>query len=54
MDPRLDLIRHYRRLRQYGLNKLHSGNASVRSRDDYQVTPTGACADILEADAPVR
>jgi len=54
MDPRLDLIRHYRWLRQYGLNDSHSGNASVRSGGDYWVTPTGACADTLEADALVR
>ena len=54
MDPRLDLIRHYRWLRQYGLNDSHSGNASVRCGEDYWVTPTGACADTLEADALVR
>ncbi len=50
MDPRLDLIRHYRWLRQYGLNDSHSGNLSVRCGDDYWITPTGACADTLEAD----
>ncbi|MGD2073913.1 MAG: class II aldolase/adducin family protein [Gammaproteobacteria bacterium] len=54
MDPRLDLIRHYRWLRQYGLNDSHSGNVSVRSGDDYWISPTGACADTLEADALVR
>ncbi len=54
MDPRLDLIRHYRWLRRYGLNDSHSGNASVRNGDQYWVTPTGACADTLEADALVR
>ena len=54
MDPRLDLIRHYRWLRQYGLNDSHSGNASVRCGEDYWVTPTGACADTLEADALIR
>lgn len=54
MDPRLDLIRHYRWLRQYGLNDSHSGNLSVRCNDDYWITPTGACADTLEADALVR
>jgi len=54
MDPRLDLIRHYHWLRQYGLNDSHSGNASVRCGDDYWVTPTGACADTLEADALLR
>lgn len=54
MDPRLDLIRHYHWLRQYGLNDSHSGNASVRSNSDFWVTPSGACADTLEADALLR
>jgi L-fuculose-phosphate aldolase len=49
MDPRLDLIRHYRWLRQYGLNDSHSGNISVRCGDHYWITPTGACADTLES-----
>ena len=47
MDPRADLVRHYRWLRQYGLNDSHSGNASVRGADAVWVTPTGACADTL-------
>ena len=54
MDPRLELIRHYRWLRQYGLNDSHSGNLSVRCRNDYWITPSGAGADTLEADALVR
>ena len=49
MDLLQDLIRHYRWLRQYGYNDSHSGNASVRDRDQFWVTPTGACADLLEA-----
>lgn len=49
MDPREDLIRHYRWLRQYGINDSHSGNASVRDGDRVWVTPTGACADTLAA-----
>jgi L-fuculose-phosphate aldolase len=53
MDPRLDLIRHYRWLRRYGLNDSHSGNLSVRCDTDYWITPTGAGADTLEADALV-
>jgi L-fuculose-phosphate aldolase len=48
VDPRADLVRHYRWLRQYGLNDSHSGNASVRVGDTVWVTPTGACADTLE------
>jgi L-fuculose-phosphate aldolase len=47
MDPRADLVRHYRWLRQYGLNDSHSGNASVRVGDTIWMTPTGACADTL-------
>lgn len=54
MDPREDLIRHYRWLRQYGLNDSHSGNASVRDGDIIWVTPTGACADTLEPSSLVR
>jgi L-fuculose-phosphate aldolase len=54
MDPRLDLTRHYRWLRQYGLNDSHSGNLSVRCDTDYWITPTGACADTLEPDDLLR
>ncbi|MCW9013691.1 MAG: class II aldolase/adducin family protein [Gammaproteobacteria bacterium] len=49
MDIKQDLIRHYHWLRQYGYNDSHSGNASVRDGDQFWVTPTGACADLLEA-----
>ena len=49
MNLQQDLVRHYHWLRQYGYNDSHSGNASVRDRDRYWVTPTGACADLLEA-----
>lgn len=48
MDIQQDLVRHYRWLRQYGYNDSHSGNASVRDQDQFWVTPTGACADLLE------
>lgn len=48
IDPREDLIRHYRWLRQFGYNDSHSGNASVRDGDTVWVTPSGACADLLE------
>jgi len=44
-----DLIRYYRWLRQFGCNDSHSGNASVRDANRFWVTPTGACAEILEA-----
>ncbi len=54
MDPRLDLIRHYRWLRRYGLNDSHSGNISSRIGDAYWISPTGACADTLEADQLIR
>jgi len=54
MDPRLDLIRHYRWLRRYGLNDSHSGNISLRSADAYWISPSGACADTLEAEQLLR
>jgi len=54
MDPRNDLIRHYRWLRQYGNNDSHSGNASARVDGDLWITPTGACADLLEAADLIR
>lgn len=47
LDPRDDLVRHYRWLRHYGINDSHSGNASVRVGSDVWITPTGACADTL-------
>jgi L-fuculose-phosphate aldolase len=50
VDKRTDLVRHYRWLRQYGLNDSHSGNASVRDGPTVWVTPTGACADLLAED----
>lgn len=49
MNAREDLIRHYRWLRRYGLNDSHSGNASVREGRNVWITPSGACADTLEA-----
>ena len=54
MDPREDLVRHYQWLRQHGNNDSHSGNASVRVDDDFWVTPSGACADLLNADQLIR
>ena len=54
MDPREDLVQHYQWLRQYGCNDSHSGNASVRVDNDFWVTPSGACADLLGADQLVR
>lgn len=50
MHLKQELIQHYRWLRQYGYNDSHSGNASVRDGDTIWVTPTGACADTLQAD----
>jgi len=44
-----DLVRHYAWLRKYGYNDSHSGNASLRDGDTIWVTPTGACADTLQA-----
>lgn len=48
MELREDLVRHYRWLRQYGINDSHSGNMSVRDGERIWITPTGACADTLE------
>ncbi len=50
MDCKHDLLRHYQWLRRYGYNDSHSGNVSVRDGDTIWVTPTGACADTLQAD----
>jgi L-fuculose-phosphate aldolase len=47
MSKRRDLLRHYQWLRRYGYNDSHSGNISVRTKDGFLVTPTGACADTL-------
>jgi len=49
MNIKDDLVRHYRWLRQYGLNDSHSGNASVRDGDSIWITPTGCCADTLSS-----
>lgn len=54
MDPRDDLVRHYRWLRQYGCNDSHSGNASVLENGHFWVTPTGACADLLASSDLIR
>ncbi|HEY9050448.1 MAG TPA: class II aldolase/adducin family protein [Gammaproteobacteria bacterium] len=50
MNLKQDLIQYYHWLRQYGYNDSHSGNASVRDQDTIWVTPTGSCADTLQAD----
>ena len=43
------LVRYFRWLRQYGLNDSHSGNASLRQGQSVWITPTGCCADLLDA-----
>jgi L-fuculose-phosphate aldolase len=48
-DAREALVCYYRWLRRYGYNDSHSGNASVRAGDTVWVTPSGACADTLQA-----
>ena len=50
MSQKEELVRHYSWLRSYGYNDSHSGNASLRDDDIIWVTPTGACADTLQAD----
>ena len=44
-----ELVCYYSWLRKYGCNDSHSGNASVRDQDTIWVTPSGACADTLQA-----
>ncbi len=44
-----DLVRHFRWLRQYGLNDSHSGNGSVRHGDTVWITPADCCADTLSS-----
>jgi L-fuculose-phosphate aldolase len=50
MEEKQNLVQHYRWLRQYGINDAHSGNASVKTNETVWITPTGACADTLQAD----
>ena len=49
-----ELVQHYRWLRQHGCNDSHSGNASFRWHDEVWVTPTGCCADTLQAEDLIR
>ena len=50
MTEKEQLAFYYRLLRQHGLNDSHSGNGSIRVKDNYLVTKTGACADTIQAD----
>ncbi len=43
------LIRYFRWLRHYGYNDSHSGNASIRCGNTIWITPTGCCADTVDA-----
>lgn len=43
------LVEYYSWLRKFGYNDSHSGNASFRDRDTVWITPSGACADTLQA-----
>jgi len=54
MDIKQDLVRHYHWLRQYGYNDSHSGNASCRDGEKFWVTPSGCCADTLQADQLIQ
>lgn len=49
-DPRADLVRYYRLLRQHGNNDSHSGNGSVRDGNRIWVTPTGASGDTVDVE----
>ncbi len=50
MSQKDELVRYYSRLRKYGYNDSHSGNASIREKNKIWITPSGACADTLHAD----
>ncbi len=50
MQIKDELVRYYSYLRQYGYNDSHSGNGSIRDDATIWLTPTGACADTLQAD----
>ena len=49
MNLKEDLVRYYAWLRKFGYNDSHSGNASIRVEDTIWITPSGACADTLDA-----
>jgi L-fuculose-phosphate aldolase len=51
---RRDLVQHYRWLREGGYNDSHSGNASVRTREEIIITPTGAWAERLRVEELVH
>lgn len=46
--PEETLVAYYRLLRTHGLNDAHSGNVSLCDGVRVWITPTGACADLLE------
>ena len=50
MSLKEELVRHYLWLRIYGYNDSHSGNASVRDNNTIWITPSGACADTIQAE----
>ena len=54
MNNKQDLVRHYLWLRQYGNNDSHSGNASFRENNNFWVTPSGCCADTLQAEQLIQ
>ena len=49
MKTKEQLIFYYQLLRKYGLNDSHSGNASIRDNDNFIITKSGACADLIES-----
>jgi len=49
-SPEETLVVYYRLLRTHGLNDAHSGNVSLSDGARIWITPTGACADLLEPD----
>jgi len=50
VNTKQQLVAVYGWLHRHGLNDSHSGNVSLRTEDGLWVTPTGACADLLQAE----
>lgn len=48
MTKEQQLVFYYQLLRQHSLNDSHSGNGSIRLKDSFVITKTGACADTIQ------
>jgi L-fuculose-phosphate aldolase len=54
MTEKEQLVFYYQLLRQHALNDSHSGNGSIRDKQHFFVTKTGACADTIKANELVH